>query len=133
MARSGGELLPYSWKIDLEAGRAHVRGWGPMDISEALEAPRKLVEHPDFRPSHSVLVDLREMLLEPVADELVAMGRTLADLRDRLQGRVAVVVQKEYATAAEMSAAMAASGGSENIRVYTDPSHAEGWLSGDED
>ena len=133
MAGSGGEPLPYSWKIDREAGRAHVRGWGKMDIAETLEAPRKLLEHPDFHPAHSVLVDLRELLIDPVADEIVAVGRNLASLRDRLQGRVAVVVPAEHVTAAEMGAAMAAAGGFQNLRVYTDPAHAERWLAGEED
>lgn len=133
MARSGGEPLPYSWKIDPEAGRAHVRGWGPMDIGESLEAPRKLVEHPDFSPAHSVLVDLRELLMDPVAEELVAVGHNLAGLRHQLKGRLAVVVPPEHVTAAEMGAAMAAAGGFDNMRVYTDPAHAEPWLAGDED
>ena len=125
--------MPYSWKIDRQTGRAHVRGWGRMDIDESLEAPRKLVDHPDFHPAHSVLVDLRELLIEPLAEELVAVGRNLAKLQDRMQGRVAVVVTPEHATAAELGAAMAAAGGFQNLRVYTDPALAEPWLAGEED
>jgi len=125
--------MPYSWKIDPEARLAHVRGWGAMIIDEALDAPRQLVEHPDFEPAFSVLVDLRELVMEPVAEHLVAVGRNLAEIRQRMRGRIALVVPAEHATAAEMGTAMAAAGGFGNMRVYTDPADAQPWLDGEAD
>lgn len=121
--------MPYTWKIDPERQLVEVTGFGPMDLDETLSAPFRMSEDPLFEPGFGVIVDLREIQnpSPPDPEHVLAIGRNLAALRDRLRGRIAVVVPDGLATAAELSTAIAGAKGFEAL-VFSDPDEARAWV-----
>ena len=118
--------MPYEWTIDRTARMARVRGWGETDLEATLRATLEMASEPDFAPDFAVVVDLREIEFEATPDDVVAVGRHLAQIRELYRHRVAVVAPPALELPAELSAAIAGSGGVQ-IQVFSDLEQAAGW------
>jgi len=119
--------MPYIFELDSQLRVAFVRGFGPMDLAETLEAPAVLSRHVGFRPDFGVIADLRALEYEPAADDVVAVARNLIGLRHNFTSRVAVVVPRRLSLAAEIGAAMAGAGGFA-LRIFESLDEAMAWV-----
>ncbi len=119
--------MPYTLEVDPATRMAFVRGSGPMDLQESLEAPVVLTRQPGFRPDFGVIVDLRELEYEPKAADVVAVAHNLIRLRNLFEHRVAVVVRRKLNLAAQLGAAMAGAGGFA-LRIFESPEEAIAWV-----
>ncbi len=122
--------MPFSNEVDTTIGIVYVRGWGALDLEEGLRAQAELSLDPDYQPDFGVVVDLRELLDEPRAKDLVELTRNLLRLREHFRHRVALVVSKRLSLGAELSAAMASAGGVP-IRVFSALDEAYAWVRPD--
>jgi hypothetical protein len=114
------------YSIDAAARIAFVRGVGPMDLEETLQAPHVLAGHPEFEPDFAVIIDLRELEYEPWAGDVVEVGRNLVRVRALFPRGFAVVVPRRLSLAAELGAAIAAAGGV-SVHVFEEPEAARAW------
>ena len=119
--------MPYSYDVDPDVCIAYVRGWGPLDVEESLEAPAVLAKHPDYSSDFGVVVDLRDVLYEPRAKDVVAFARNLISLRQHFGWRVGIVMPPKLALAGELSAAIAQTGGFP-LQIFTDLDAAFRWV-----
>jgi len=118
--------VPYTYEFNSATRIAYVRGSGPLDIDESLEAPLILSRQPGFRPDFGVIVDLRDLEYEPNAADVVVVGRNLIRLRHLFDHRVALVVRRKLNLAAELTAAIASAGGFP-LRIFDSPDEAIAW------
>lgn len=105
---------------------AHVRGWGPSTLEEALRAPIEVAAHADFEPDFGVVVDLRELEFDPSPNDVLETGRNLVRIRSLYEYRLAVVVAAPLSLRAELAAAIAGAGGVA-LRVFTERDEACAW------
>ncbi|MBT40434.1 MAG: hypothetical protein QF890_04330 [Myxococcota bacterium] len=104
----------------------HVRGWGPVALEEALQAPVDLAAHPEFESDYGVVADLSALEFDPGAHDVLEIGRNLVRIRSLYRYRMAVVVSAPLSLAAELAAAIAGAGGVE-LRIFTDLASAQTW------
>ncbi len=124
--------MPNSHRIEPDSRLAHVSVWGPPDASSAVRAIEELANDPAFEPHFHVLVDARELdegdaplgQIEEVAD-------SLRGLRDRFQGKVAIVARiGPHYDLLKLMCAFAGSYGL-HLRAFAESARAQEWLADD--
>lgn len=120
--------MPYSLEIDRDARMAFGRCWGEVLVEEAIEASLEMIMDERFEPGFGVVVDLREMLNLPVADNVMDMSEHLVRLRKYLCHRLAVVAQGDMATALELASAIVSQNGPA-MQVFAEIDAAKAWAS----
>ena len=122
--------MPYSVEVDREARIAYVRSWGHLQTKGNLRAPLALSRDPAWEPDFGVVFDVRDLIDEPRARDVVEMTHHFMHLRDHYRSRVGVVVSKRLSLSAELAAAIAGAGGVP-IRVFDSLDEAFSWVRPD--
>ena len=120
--------MPISLEIDRDTRMAFGRCWGEVPVEEAIEASLEMIMDERFEPGFGVVVDLREMLNMPVADNVMDMSEHLVRLRKYLRHRVAVVAHGDMATALELASAIVSENGP-TMQVFAEIEAAQAWAS----
>jgi hypothetical protein len=119
--------MPFSVEVDSEARIAYVRSWGHLEIKGNLRAPLALSRDPAWEPDFGVVFDVRDLIDEPRARDVVEMTHHFMHLRDHYRSRVGIVVSKRLSLSAELAAAIAAAGGVP-IRIFDSLQEAFTWV-----
>ena len=120
--------MPYSMEINRDARMVFGRCWGEFPVEEAIEGSLELIRDERFEPGFGIVVDAREVLSVPIADEVIDFSAHLTHMRKYLGHRVAVVAQGDVATVAELAAAIV-SGNGPTIQVFSEMEAARAWAS----
>lgn len=118
---------PYT--IEPQQGRACIRGAAP-DLAAATRALQQLARDPAFKPEYTVLVDLGDVEVVPSRLDVEGLALCLVGLRERYQGRVALLSPRTALFGSVRRAALFAAAHRFPLDAFRTLKRAEAWLAG---
>jgi len=120
--------MPYAIDIQPARRRVVVRGLGKPDLSDTVEAMRRLAADPMHSPGFGVLADMRELDYVASFDDLIVMRNAFDELKSSYTGPIAVVVPDllRYGIARTISGLTGMIG--IRIEAFREMTAADAWL-----
>jgi hypothetical protein len=84
--------MPHDVAISKEEQIVYVTGHGAISIDTSLETVREMVSHPEYQPEYGIMIDSRDTSNKPDLKEMRHIFSLMKEFRDRIKGRVAMVV-----------------------------------------
>lgn len=124
--------MPNSHRIEPDSRLAHVSVWGPPNAASAVRAIQELAGDPAFEPHFHVLVDARKLDDgDAPLDQIEEVANSLRGLRNRFQGKVAILARiGPHYDLLKLMCAFASTYGL-HVRVFAESARAQVWLAQD--
>jgi hypothetical protein len=125
--------MPFTYRIDPDAGLLLVTADGHVTQDERMRAMAAWLKDPLFRPGLNTFCDFSASTSTPTLEELSAIVEYIGRHAKTIgRSRLAVLAPKTvtFGVARQFQAMIA--GGPLDVRVFTDPSAARAWLAAGE-
>ena len=120
--------MPFEYVIDVERELVYSRGWGDVTEADLLDHQRKLAQDPQFQPTFSQLVDLRDPTSINVTADAVRNGARRHVFGPHARRAIVVPDSEKFGLAQMFQSYRQLAGGEDQIRIFLSMNAARGWL-----